>query len=231
MKTRMPRRPRSLQLETLEGKALLAAAATRLVLPPALIGPVQVRAAVASTPAPTAGRVSAQQVADNGTTQITHERFKVRGGQTSYDLNLKEGGYKFDQSYDLTVRRVRGQVQTGTLTAAEAAGLFYARFDELSTNAIANGGNTNHGGLTGGDFEDIEVRKQNYSIRNGKTTYNLTFRSGGYEFQQSYTLKVRRDGNSPITGTLSAADAVGLFVQRFDTLATQYVSTHGAGNI
>lgn len=231
MRTRMPRprRRTTLPLEPLEGKALLAVAGNSLVLPPALVAQTnaRVQAAALATARPL-GPATGQQVADNGTTAITHERFKVHGGSTSYDLNLREGGDKFDQSYNLKVRRVRGQVTTGTMTAADAVVRFFQNFDALATDAIQNGGNGNGGGTgQNGDSGDIEIRRQRFRQHGGKTTYALTFRSGGYEFQQSYTLKVRRDGHQPVTGTLSAADAVGLFLQRFDAQATQYVATHG----
>jgi hypothetical protein len=160
---------------------------------------------------------------DNGSGDtVERDRFRLRGSDTDYELKVRSGQYRFSHDYEMDINRVRGdnagQVGTG-LTAIDAMDVFFSRLSNRLGGVQASQD-------TGGDYT---VERERFTQRGGRTYYELKIRSGGYEFKQSYELKVHRVNRGPNTG-ISALEAFDDFQARLFDHATNAVIGGGGGS-
>lgn len=192
---RTSRRParRELNFDALEGKALLSTMA---------VGPRAVPA-----------QVTTQQVDPATGIDIKKDEFDNSGGDTAYDLTLQSGRYKFVQNYEMDIDRVKGDGTAG-IDAVSALLVFQ---DRLATRLAGVGATTNavrarQVTLQQADGEYV-IEKERFKQRGGKTTYQLTIRSGDYRYTQEYTMNIKRVNRGPNNG-IGAFEAVDLFAEK-----------------
>ena len=74
-----------------------------------------------------------------------------------------------------------------------------------------------------GSYYPVEVEKDDFNNRGGKTDYDLTFLSGRYRFIQNYDMKIQKIGNRPVQG-ITAVDAMFIFSDRASVRVDNYLS-------
>jgi hypothetical protein len=223
-KDRLPRRY-ALRLDTLEDRALLTAS------------PNPLKAQLAAMIGPSTGGATILTNNNDGPysgvytdVELKSESFSVKGSKTNYDVVFISGNYKFTQSYQMKINRIKNATPI-EFYATDAVGVF----GETLAIHIENFLDQRNGG---GPAQPQQVNDDGFVIESarfknsgGKTTYDLTLTAGEYRFKQSWTLKINRVGSNHNLVGLTAVEAVDLYAEGLATQIDNFLAQRdGMGN-